>query len=196
MQVKITAIEVLTAQHVASRAKSHLDAIISGVKNARRGGRYGFNPDIKMIVNQPIESSVIELKEDSDLLENDIRELKNGLTRHNATVKVSFSDKVWTGETREVTIFEAFNLLKDLDKALSTAHSSIISDISIEVRKDADQDDLPRLIDASEYHAYTDEYRDTLATITSLKRGIAKANNKNVTVELQSQYLLDLLGIE
>jgi hypothetical protein len=141
MQFKLSAIDALTLSTVAKRDKAHLDAVVAGMKNAKRvdGDRYGYNEKLKTHVNP--DYPMVKLKDDSDLLESDIRSIKSVIVEHNARTKVSFHDAT-LGETVSVSIFDAFNTLKDMESDLTRKHSELVSGVSVTALVDTPADEV------------------------------------------------------
>jgi hypothetical protein len=122
------------------------------------------------------------------MVEDDIRSIKSAIVEHNATSKISYSDG---DKVREVSIFEAFNMLKDAESDLAKAHAEVINNISATVLKDTAQEDIDDLFE--DIVPPRDEYQNLLAKIWSLKQGITRVNNTVITVSVCSEYLVDLL---
>lgn len=188
--VKVSAIDLLTLKATASRIKSHFDAVIGGIKTAKAPvGRFGYNEHLKSVTNGVLIDQLDWYKEQSDAVESDIRRMKSALVKHNSMVKIGYTD-LRTGQWVEVSVFEAFNVLKDAENDLSQAHSMFSANMKVDVPKDNEV--------AVEFEDLTDTettYQELMALIYQLKTGIAKANNKTVKFELESVHLAELLGL-
>lgn len=191
MEARMSAIDLLTLQTIAKREKSHFDAIVSGVKSARVGGGsrgYGYNENMRTHLNESVD--IAAAKQAADAIEGDMRAIKSAIVKHNSTTKVTYRDAI-AGIDREASIFEAFNVLKDAEADMSKMHGEVVGNISVTLHKDVALEPEKVFEDTS---AAESDYHELMATVFSLKSGIAKANNKTVKVEILSDQLAAILS--